>query len=210
MDSNEKMPPANDSNPPPYAFQNGEKSLLPDYTEATTLTPTSFASLSLHMNDSLRLLHFPSPITDLLRTTITTAWPRGIQSERLYGGAHEFKLYGNPWLGFRDDDVHARRLICALLAALHTQGWILELSTFVSTKNTDKDNLLFRRKSPTPAECEWGCVSFSNADRLRFIDCKFSCCVPFISSFMSKLRVGRQIDANENLPNQYHRKSPTA
>lgn len=153
------------------------KGPLPSYSTATsgpsTAFQTRFASVSMHMEDRIRFLQFPTPIIDICRQTIAAVWTRGIQAEREYAGSQEIKLYGRPWRGAGDEAVMARRLICALLGTLHGQGWVLTLSTDISKKNWDKDTLLFRHQVPTPAACDWCCIGFSKNDRIKFIDGMF-------------------------------------
>ncbi|KAF2262908.1 hypothetical protein CC78DRAFT_294841 [Lojkania enalia] len=189
-----------DKNPIP---PNGNKGLLPDYGTATasssTAFQTHFASLSMHMEDRLRFLQFPPNIVEICRQTIKTIWMRGIQTERLYAGSQEIKLYGKPWRGHADEAIAARRLICRLLAALHGEGWVLTLSTDISKKNADKDTLLFRHQNPAPAECDWCCIGFSRSDRIRFID------VPaeVYNIFASKLPNNRLQSRGQHSPGVY-------
>jgi hypothetical protein len=162
----------------PLPPQNNGKGPLPSYTAATASASSSqafqtrFASVSMHMEDRLRFLHFPDQTFNICRQVVHTTWKRGIQEEREYGGSMEIKLYGHPWRGSGEESVDARRLICAILGALHSQGWVLTLSTDISKKNWDKDTLLFRHQVPSPAECEWCCIGFSKTDRIKFIDGK--------------------------------------
>ena len=79
-------------------------------------------------------------------------------------------MQGNPWTGYAEEAVAARRLICGLLSTLHGQGWVLTLSTDISKKTSDKDTLLFRHQSPAPAPCNWCCIGFSKKDRIKLID----------------------------------------
>jgi len=131
---------------------------------------TVFASLSLHMSDRVRLLGFPNAVIDQIRQIIPQSWPKGIQAERPYEASHEFKLYGNPWSGQGSDGVHARRFMYRVFETLANMGWVLLLSTDISKRVTDKDTLLFRLQQPSPAPCDWMCISFSRSDRIRFID----------------------------------------
>jgi hypothetical protein len=148
----------------------------PNYITATAGTSstiqTHFASVSMHMEDRLRFLNFPEYVVGMCRSMIQGTWKRGIQAEREYGGSWEIKVYGNPWGGWGTEAVDARRLICALLRTLHSQGWVLMLSTDISKKHTDKDTLMFRHQVPPPVECEWCCIAFSRLDRIKFIDGK--------------------------------------
>ncbi|KAJ7807346.1 hypothetical protein B0H14DRAFT_2873329 [Mycena olivaceomarginata] len=149
----------------------GSKSIdmLPPFVQHPP-SHTAFASVSLHMGDRLRLLGFGRDIRDLMRNTITSHWPRGLQSESPYHGAHEFKLRGYPWHGHREDGAHARRLMSRTLEALFDAGWVLTIATDISKKVSDLDNLVFRHQAPAPARCDWMCVSFSMGDRLKLID----------------------------------------
>jgi hypothetical protein len=151
---------------------------LPNYMTATagpsSAVQTRFASVSMHMEDRLRFLNFPEYIVGMCRTTIQAVWQRGIQSEREYGGSREIKVYGHPWRGSGAEAIQARRLICALFRTLHSQGWVLMLSTDISKKNSDKDTLMFRHQVPPPVDCDWCCIAFSKFDRIKFIDGKLS------------------------------------
>ncbi|KAG9384727.1 hypothetical protein A1F94_004274 [Pyrenophora tritici-repentis] len=62
----------------------------------TSPSQTTFASLSLHMEDRLRFLRFPAPILTTCTATILAHWPPGIQQERPYATSHEIKLNGYP------------------------------------------------------------------------------------------------------------------
>ena len=146
---------------------------LPTYASAagpSSAIQTRFASVSMHMEDRLRFLSFPEYVVGMCRTTVLGSWQRGIQAEREYGGSWEIKVYGHPWRGSGTEAIQARRLICALLRTLHSQGWVLTLSTDISKKNTDKDTLMFRHQIPPPVDCHWGCIAFSKLDRIKFID----------------------------------------
>ncbi|KAH8819135.1 hypothetical protein F5884DRAFT_3826 [Xylogone sp. PMI_703] len=141
------------------------------YTYAPAYSPfrTSFASISLHRSDRLRLLQFPQQDIDALRNVIKTSWHRGIQAEQQYAMSHEFKLLGNPWWGQTSDAIPARILMRSIFAYLYSVGWILHCSTDVSKKVCDKDTLLFRKQQSPPPPSEWISISFNHYDRLRLI-----------------------------------------
>lgn len=124
----------------------------------------------MHSTDDLRFLRFPLQVIDQCRNTVTNVWKGGIQRERTYGNSHEFKLSGYPWSAMGSDAMQARRLIAALLGTLHEMGWVMTLNTDVSKSVADKDTLLFRYQAPAPAPCDWSCISFSRADRMRLVD----------------------------------------
>ena len=138
--------------------------------ESSPSFQTSFASLSLHMTDKIRLLQFPSADIISIREIIQTKWPLGIQDERMYAKSHEFKLRGNPWNAHGSDGIPARILMRSLLAHLYGKGWILTASTDVSRKQSDKDTLMFRKQVEPPlAKSMWMAISFSHSDRLRLM-----------------------------------------
>ncbi|KAH8586455.1 hypothetical protein B0O99DRAFT_644396 [Bisporella sp. PMI_857] len=128
---------------------------------------TTFASVSLHRRDTLRFLRFPQQDVEGLRRIIRSAWAKGIQEERIYGGSHEIKLYGNPWGSAYSDSVTSRILMLEVFAYLFSIGWILHASTDVSKKQWDKDTLIFRKQQTPPPPSEWISVSFHRMDRLR-------------------------------------------
>lgn len=147
----------------------------PPSTSQTGLTPTysafstTFASLSLHQSDRIRLLKFPDHDIAAIRQVIKTSWPFGLQNERVYGPSHEFKLYSNPWYGQSKDAVPSRVIMREILAYLFKVGWILHASVDISKKELDKDTLVFRKQATPPPESEWISISFNQSDRLRLI-----------------------------------------
>ncbi len=69
------------------------------------------ACLTLNWSDRLRLIQFPAPIIGVVRQAILISWRSGIQKEKHYGGAHEFKVGGNPWFGQGVEAVESRILM---------------------------------------------------------------------------------------------------
>lgn len=94
----------------------------------------ALSAVTLNMSDRLRLIRFSEREIGALRSTIQGLWGRGIQSEREYHGAHEFKLKGYPWNGQGSDAIPSRRLMCGVLSTLHGMGWVLAMSTDVTKK----------------------------------------------------------------------------
>lgn len=131
---------------------------------------SSFASLSLHNTDRVRLMSFPIEIQNAIRQSIVSTWPKGIQKEGDYAGSWEFKLSGNPWESTGDSAIHARHLTRGLLATLYSHGWILYVAADISRNEYDTDSLFFRHQQPAPSPCEWFSVTFSKGDKLRLID----------------------------------------
>jgi hypothetical protein len=66
------------------------------------------ACLTLNWTDRIRLIRFPPAIIDAVRQAIRVSWRRGLQNERMYAGAYEFKLAGNPWYGQGCEAVESR------------------------------------------------------------------------------------------------------
>jgi hypothetical protein len=69
------------------------------------------ACITLNSSDRFRLIRFPPIITDVIRQTIITSWPDGLQREEDYPGAYEFKLSGNPWWSQGDEAISSRVLM---------------------------------------------------------------------------------------------------
>jgi predicted RNA-binding protein YlqC (UPF0109 family) len=153
-------------NPAPPPFESPEKeTLLPSYSSFQT----TFATLSLHMADRIRLLQFPASDIDAIRNVIRAKWRKGIQADRKYAMSHEFKLHGNPWWGQGSDSIPARIVMREIFAYLYSAGWILHASTDLSKKERDKDTLVFRKQQHPPPQSEWISISFNQSDRLRLI-----------------------------------------
>ncbi|KAH6642689.1 hypothetical protein C7974DRAFT_351536 [Boeremia exigua] len=143
---------------------------------ASTSHQARFASVSMHSTDDLRFLHFPPQVIDLCRNAIVTVWKSGISREGMYGSSYEFKLRGYPWAAIGTGAMDTQRLVCAVLGTLHSVGWVMTLNTDVSTAAADKDTLLFRYQSPTPAPCDWFSIGFSRSDRIRMVDASPELC----------------------------------
>lgn len=114
-------------------------------------------------------MQFPAEDVAAIRGVIQRSWSKGIQHEKPYSTSYEFKLYGNPWFGQAYDAITSRIIMREIFAHLFSQGWILHLSTDVSTKKLDKDSLIFRKQQTPPPASEWIAISFNQSDRLRLI-----------------------------------------
>jgi hypothetical protein len=139
----------------------------PAYVESSIRT--SFASVSLHKSDRIRLLQFPPEDIAAIRSIIKQNWPSGIQEERTFASSHEFKCFGNPWSGQGMDALPARILVRGILAYLFSCGWILTASTAISNSVFEKDTMIFRKEAVPPPDSEWLAISFNQGDRLRLI-----------------------------------------
>ncbi|KAG0046223.1 hypothetical protein BGZ90_008233 [Linnemannia elongata] len=103
--------------------------------------------ITLNEGDKLRLIGVPNELVPHVRAGIIRSWGK-IQREQNYSGAHEFKMSGNPWWGYGDDHVPARRLIVEVVRTMARQGWNLVQSADVSKKENDKDSLFFETVDP--------------------------------------------------------------
>ncbi|KAM5433672.1 hypothetical protein McanCB56680_005752 [Microsporum canis] len=129
---------------------------------------TSFACLSMHMTDRIRLMRFPAHMVPQIIEMVRTGWPKGINAPREYGQSLEIKLNGNPWSphSWGESKVDARRLVTRLLDGLYLRGWIIKASVDIG----HVDSLFFRYQQPAPPPCIWTSISFHNSDRLRIVD----------------------------------------
>ncbi|CAF2447633.1 unnamed protein product [Rotaria sp. Silwood2] len=126
------------------------------------------ACLTLDQSDRLRLIRFPATTIHIVRKAILASWPRGLQNEKEYAGAYEFKFCGYPWLGQGIEAVQSRVMMMSVLSALYHQGWYIVASTDVSKKQHDKDLLIFQLGVPPPTTSFFA-VSFNERDKLRLI-----------------------------------------
>ncbi|KAF8941045.1 hypothetical protein EDD21DRAFT_330398 [Dissophora ornata] len=130
--------------------------------------------ITLNETDRIRLIDTPPELTRIIREIISTSWG-GIQHEREYHGAYEFKINGNPWQGQGFEAVKSRRLITGVLRAMAENGWNLIQAADVSKKQRDKDSLFFESVAQTTGVVDVGqvdmfSVSFNRTDRIRVID----------------------------------------
>jgi hypothetical protein len=145
-------------------------SLEVEQVPGTHFLPPTYATLSFHKADILRLLNFPSDIVSAVESLILASWPPGIEKQYPSGQAFEFKLRGRPFGTFRAQQfiggIHVVRVVFALL---RRHGWDLTLSTVCSTRYTAKDTLVFHR-SPVPlSEVEWLALAPAGDRRLRVV-----------------------------------------
>ena len=73
------------------------------------------ACITMNRTDRLRLIRFPPTVIDTVRQAILASWQRGLQNERMFISAFEFKLVGNPWRGQRNEAVEARIMMYAFI-----------------------------------------------------------------------------------------------
>ena len=172
-----------------------KKKVEPAAPPAYSALKTTFASISLHEGDYLRLLQFPQKDIDALRGVIKQSWPKGIQKEQLrYNSCFEFKLRGEPWNGSNwtgQESIPSRILMREIFAYLFSAAWILHAS--------NNDTLIFRQQHIAPPACDWISVTFHKTDRLRLIGAS----TELIASFRELLR-GEELLQDEFWKEQEH------
>jgi hypothetical protein len=123
--------------------------------------PSTYATVSLHKSDVLRLLNFPPDLPTALAPIILAAWPPGLQSHNDNASDHssEFKFKGRPFGSSRAQHyVGSVRMMRDVVAFLYARGWDLVTAAMCSRRYTAKDTLIFRQRAaaaaPPPA-VEW-------------------------------------------------------
>ena len=127
-----------------------------------------FAMLSLNSTDCLRVLNLGTEEMGIIRSTIRSYWPRGVQAESAKPGYHEFKLKGTPWWADGTDAVASRLLMSHLFEAMKAVGWEVHASVDVSRKLNDKSVIVLR--SCTPSQDKHICISFNEMDKIRILN----------------------------------------
>lgn len=115
----------------------------------------TYAILSLHHSDTIRFLQFPESLYTGAAALLRASWPPGIQSERPYSQAYEYKLKGRPFGTLGDQEsVGSRRLVRDLLAFLHRRGWVVVTPLNQSSHAGCKDTLIFRQQARQSGESQ--------------------------------------------------------
>jgi hypothetical protein len=128
---------------PPPPFPGPSLSPMPNTSGASQSTlakllPTfhgGFACVTLNMYDRIRFLGFSAEDMAAIRPVVKDSWPRGINSEKTYGGAEELMLHGSPWGTTLRDNDDAKNLIRRLMECLFARGWVLQAAVDVSQKS---------------------------------------------------------------------------
>jgi hypothetical protein len=87
---------------------------------------TSVICLSLNSTDKIRVLG-PENIFSIIKNTVATSWPLGIQREQMFGQSYEIKLHGNPWTDWSRDSLESFSIpimICEIMNNLFKNGWL--------------------------------------------------------------------------------------
>jgi len=115
------------------------------------LSPLSstYATLSFHKTDTIRLLHFPPALATALEPVVLASWPLGLESKSQSTAEQsaEFKCKGKPFGYYNmQHKVGGLRLVRDVLTVLHDHGWDLVTSVMCSKRYTAKDTLIFRHR----------------------------------------------------------------
>lgn len=139
----------------------------------TTITTTSsYATLSLHKSDTIRLLSFPDSILPAFESLVVASWPPGLESQSRLDQSYDFKFKGSPFGYYRSQQhVGGIRLLRNVLAFLHERGWALVAPVLCSRRYTAKDTLIFKQAGDgqsLPA-VEWLGLAPLAKDKLRVV-----------------------------------------
>lgn len=81
--------------PPAYAEVHRDE--LVSRSQVHPLSAPAYACIVLRQYDTVRILCFPQEAIDVVRQTLVTSWPAGLQEDLGFGrGGREFKLSGRP------------------------------------------------------------------------------------------------------------------
>ncbi len=105
------------------------------------LVGARFACVALTDVDHLRLIDFPSHVTQALRNCVTSNYFPGVVKEK-QTDSHCLKMYlaGQPWLHITVFTLHARTCLMKLLEEAAKYGWYLKASADVSAKCVRQKN----------------------------------------------------------------------
>lgn len=149
----------------------------PSPSSSSPPSHSTYATISFHKSDILRLLNFPADLTAALEPIILAAWPPGLESYNPNASTHgsEYKFKGSPFGSFRAQHyVGSIRLMRDVLAFLYDRNWKIVTAVMCSRRYTAKDTLVFRRAvggRPSPA-VEWLALApmgMLSGDKLRVV-----------------------------------------
>ncbi|ORZ36383.1 hypothetical protein BCR44DRAFT_127179 [Catenaria anguillulae PL171] len=103
------------------------------------LGPSDMFAVSFNMSDRLRLIDAPEAVASVVHATVLEYWAQGIQGTFDYCGSLEYKLRGNPWLGYKDESIAARVMMAKVLARLKNIGYSLYASVDISMGHEGRD-----------------------------------------------------------------------
>jgi hypothetical protein len=138
---------------------------------ASKLAANQYCAISLGSTDMLRLVHAPPRTEAMLRTAIKDFWTPGIQQVDEIHDAWEYQLVGTPWRANGTTTVTSRRLMCAVLEAMHCAGWVLVTATDLCRDAMDASTFIFRRSEELTGERRRVvALSTHETDKIRIVN----------------------------------------
>lgn len=133
-------------------------------SSSSSKVPATFATLSVHHQNKIRIVKFPNSLIVGIRKRIIALWPKGIKQDDLYGDSWQIVLHNNtPKVGNPDLTPVVLRDI---LAYLYTEGWIIETSTNPTKKGKARDTFIFRSQ-PIPPPATFMTITFHHHSALH-------------------------------------------
>lgn len=135
---------------------------------------TSVICVSLNSHDKMRILG-PENVYQLVRQSVASTWPRGIQREQKFGMSYEIKLHGYPWTDWARDSTESFAIpimMCEIMSNLFRNGWVFAAAIDTGKSQQSLNALYFRYAPETISESElkntnFFALSLNKSDRLR-------------------------------------------
>ncbi|KAK4169362.1 hypothetical protein QBC43DRAFT_283818 [Cladorrhinum sp. PSN259] len=138
-----------------------------------TIVSITYATLSFHKGDTIRLVSFPQPIIVSIESLIKRTHAGGLQSSGPCGPAFDYKLKGRPFGEhyLLEDYINGIRIVRDIMTLLAENNWELVAQPLCSTRHTAKDTLIFRRREQPKqvVEREFLALAPMRHDRLRLV-----------------------------------------
>ena len=131
-------------------------------------SPPEQFTISFNSSDLLRVIGAPDDFVSVIRSTIRSVWPKGIEEESRYADSWQFKLRGSPWCASGSKGVKSKLLVIKVMEALLPFGWGLVAAIDSSKKVSDKSSLLFRQSQSRQASVF--CLSVNGDNNLWLIN----------------------------------------
>eukprot|EP00112_Aurelia_sp_Birch-Aquarium-sp1_P017316 Seg4.2 transcript_id=Seg4.2/GoldUCD/mRNA.D3Y31 product="hypothetical protein" protein_id=Seg4.2/GoldUCD/D3Y31 len=132
----------------------------------------NYMCITFRAMDRIRVFYATKQEIDIVRETVKTFCPRGIQEEKIKcGSAYQFKLHGTPFAPrtSAEEAVNTRKLAAQLLFRLFNQGCKLLVSSDLS-QSIDLTTWMFHREQVPASQYGFACVGISSTDKLQLVD----------------------------------------
>lgn len=87
-----------------------------------TMKPILTTCVSLDETDKIRLISENKKLKSIIRDSIKSSWPKGIESETSYFGSYQFQLKGNPFALDGSNIEYASYMMLNILHGLESNG----------------------------------------------------------------------------------------